>query len=133
MYSTRTNHGILQDITQDKTRLPYLKLTEGYPSASIYVWCNRQTEVIELRVEDPAEYLNAVNQLHAFTETEMEYTDIRTYRAIRRCVCVEEDAVFHIMDVFNLYSILPIIHRGGGEYYNFIAFNHRDLGLTGDP
>ena len=106
---------------------PYLKLTTDQPSASIYVWCNRQTEVIELRVTNPEEYKDAVNQLHTFTKTTPQYTDQQIYRAIRKCVCIEEDAVLHTMDKFNLYSISPITHRTGWEYYNFIAFNHQDF------
>ncbi|MBN2333978.1 helix-turn-helix domain-containing protein [Candidatus Bathyarchaeota archaeon] len=107
---------------------PYLRLTEDYPSASIYVWCNRETEVLELKVGDDSEYDAAVDALYEFVEALTEVRgDGESLTVIRRCVCLDEDSVLSCLDEFNLYPLSPVVHREGWEHYHFIAFDHGDV------
>ena len=43
----------------------FIDLTRRFPSASIFIWCNRENDVIEIVVRNPEEYPLVVEEIQA--------------------------------------------------------------------
>ena len=55
----------------------FIDLTRRFPSASVFIWCNRENDVIEIVVRNPEEYPLVVEEIHtrAIEDVIEEITD----------------------------------------------------------
>ena len=107
---------------------PFSRVTEKYPSSCLYIWCNRESEVMEFRLGDPSDREAAARDLRALSEPVGESWDEEGVLIMTtRCTCDPEDSVLPHVDACNLFCLSPVVHRDGWEYYELIAFDHRDL------
>jgi len=94
----------------------------------MFVWCNREHEVIEMIVEKQEEYSAIMKEMSKIGGLVEESSDHHKVHLItRKCFCTMENSVGKNIDSFNLLHVLPVIYEQGWEYYRIIAFRHQDL------
>jgi hypothetical protein len=52
-------------MTRSKGESTFIDLTRRFPSASVFIWCNRENDVIEIVVRNPEEYSLVIKEIHA--------------------------------------------------------------------
>lgn len=106
----------------------FSKVVEKYPSSRLYLWCNRENEVIEFRLSDPSDRVDAARDLRELGEPISESWDGEGILMMTTCcTCNPQESVLPIMDDCNLFCVSPVVHSEGWEYYELIAFDHGDL------
>ena len=107
---------------------PFGNISRKFPLLKMFVWCNREHEVIELVVEKQEEYLAVMEEISKIGGIVEESSDGYTVHLVtKRCFCTLENSVGRNIDAFNLLHVLPVIYEQGWEYYRVIAFRHEDL------
>lgn len=94
----------------------------------MFVWCNREYEVIEMIAEKQHEYSAAKQELSKIGKIVEETSDRhQVHIVIKTCSCHQENSVTKHIDAFNLLHVSPVIYEQGWEYYRVVAFRHKDL------
>ena len=107
---------------------PFGNISRKFPSAKMFVWCNREHEVLEVIVEKQEEYPAIMEEVSKLGEIIKETSDGHQVHLITKpCSCTTENSVSKNIDDFNILHILPVIYDQGWEYYRLIAFRHEDL------
>ena len=105
---------------------PFNNISGRFPTLKIFVWCNREHEVIEAVVSDTKEYRAVVKALSKIG-AKVKSSDRRKIHLITKCFCTKENSVTKNIDEFDFLHVLPIIHEQGWEYHRLIVFKHADL------
>lgn len=107
---------------------PLGNISRKFPSLKMFVWCNREHEVVEMIVEKQEEYSAIMEEMSKIGGLVEESSDRhRVHLVTRKCFCTTENSVGKNIDSFNLLHVLPVIYERGWEYYRVIAFKHKDL------
>jgi predicted DNA binding protein len=107
---------------------PYCDISKKYPRLKMFDWCNREYDVIELIIDEPAEYSAVIDEISKIKGMVEKSSDLHNaHFFVKKCFCKSEDSVTRILDEFDLLQISPIIYRHGWEYYRVIVFRHEDL------
>jgi predicted DNA binding protein len=123
----------LFDIALKMTNLStssFIDLTRRFPSASVFIWCNRENDVIEIVVRNPEEYplvLEEIRALHIKDVMEEIVDEQRLYLNVHRCNCMKEDTIVRHIGELNILNIFPNMIENGWAYHRLIVFKHRDL------
>ncbi len=107
---------------------PFGNISRKFPSLKMFVWCNREHEVIEMIVENREAYsavMEAISELPGLIEESSDQHDI--HLVTKKCYCTTENSVGKNIDELNLLHVLPVAYEEGWEYYRVIAFRHEDL------
>lgn len=110
-----------------RARGDFTEITGRFPSASIYLWCNRESDVSEVRVEDPEEARLVADALREAGEAATETSEGRLLIVDERCTCTHENSVHPHMDDLNLVRLSPVVYHAGQETHQFVALHHEDL------
>lgn len=105
-------------------------LTRRFPSTSVYIWCNREKDVMEVIVRDPEEYPLVTEQLRRRSilgVIEEVSDDRRLYLRVHECHCMKEDTIVRHIGELDILNIFPNIIEGGWAYHRLIVFRHEDL------
>ena len=107
---------------------PFGNISRKFPSLKMFVWCNRENEVIEMIVEKRKEYSAVMEEISKIGGIIEESSDRhKVHLVTKKCFCTMENSVSKNIDAFNLLHVLPVIYEQGWEYYRVIAFRHEDL------
>lgn len=107
---------------------PFGNISRRFPSLKMFVWCNREHEVIEIVVENEEQYRTVLEQLQKIGGIIEESSDNgKVHLITKKCVCNLENSVGKNIDEFNLLHISPVIYKQGWEYFRLVAFKHEDL------
>lgn len=107
---------------------PFGNISRKFPSLKMFVWCNREHEVIEVIVEEQEEYSAVIEQVSQLGGIIEEASDShRVHLITKPCCCTVENSVSKNIDDFNLLHVSPVVYEQGWEYYRLIAFRHEDL------
>ena len=107
---------------------PFGNISRRFPSLKMFVWCNREHEVVEVIVEKLEEYSVVMEEISKIGGIIEEASDRHKVHLItKRCFCTMENSVGKNIDAFNLLHVSPVIYKQGWEYYRAIAFRHEDL------
>jgi len=107
---------------------PFGNISRKFPSLKMFVWCNREYEVIEVIVEKPEEYLAVMDELSKIGGIVDESSDRdRVHIVTKRCFCTSENSVGKNIDALDLLHVSPVVYERGWEYFRVIAFRHEDL------
>ena len=113
------------------TRDSYLlNMTRKFPSLKLFIWCNKEHDVIEAIVSDPEDYPLVIEDMRRadFAGNVEESTDNYSfYMIIHDCHCMLEDTMIRHIGKLNLLHVWPTAVRKGWEYHRIIAFRHEDL------
>jgi hypothetical protein len=110
----------------------FMDLTRRFPSASVFIWCNRENDVIEVVVRNPEEYPLVVEEIHVqrarIKDIMEEISDEqRLYLNLHRCDCMKSDTIVRHIGKLNILNIFPNMLENGWAYHRLIVFRHKDL------
>jgi predicted DNA binding protein len=108
----------------------FTDLTRRFPSASVFIWCNRETDVMEIVVRNPEEYPLVVEQIQASHNRDVmeEIVDEqRLYLNVSECHCMKQDTIVRHIGKLNILNIFPNMIENGWVYHRLIVFKHEDL------
>jgi len=107
---------------------PFGNISRKFPSLKMFVWCNREHEVIEVVVEKPEEYNAVMKEISKMDGLIEEISDgYKIHLITKECFCNLENSIGKNIDTFNLLHVLPVAYAQGWEYYRIIAFKHEDV------
>jgi predicted DNA binding protein len=94
----------------------------------MFMWCNREHEVLEVIVDKPEEYPAIIEALSRIGGIIEESSDRHNVHIITRtCSCDLKNSVSKHMDQFNILQVSPVVYDQGWEYYRLIVFRHEEL------
>ena len=108
----------------------FIDLTRRFPSASVFIWCNRENDVLEVVVRNPEEYPLVVEEIragHVKDVIEEIVDEQRLYLNVSVCQCMKQDTIVRHIGKLNILNIFPNMIENGWAYYRLIVFRHRDL------
>jgi len=107
---------------------PFCAISRKFPSLRMFVWCNREYEVIELITEKQEEYSAITREFSRIAGIVEESSDCGNVHLITKtCSCTAENSVGKVIDSFDLLEVSPSVYEKGWEYYRVIAFRHKDV------
>jgi hypothetical protein len=107
---------------------PFGNLSRKFPSARMFLWCNRTHEVVELRVSEPSQYREMHKALERLPGVLNRSSDTRNIHVItKKCYCTTKNSVTRKLDAHDMLPLMPVAYEGGWEHYHAIAFSYRDF------
>jgi len=107
---------------------PFCDISRKFPSMRMFVWCNREHDIIEVIAEKPEEYLVATKELYKIPDIVEESSDRGNIHLITKtCSCEKENSVTRVIDSFNLLHVSPAVIEKGWEYYRVVAFRQKEV------
>jgi predicted DNA binding protein len=108
----------------------FIDLTRKFPSASVFIWCNRENDVIEIVVRKPEEYplvVEEIQAVHIRNVMEEIADEHRLYLNVHACNCMNENTIVRHIGGLNILNIFPNMIESGWAYHRLIVFKHSDL------
>jgi predicted DNA binding protein len=108
----------------------FTDLTRRFPSASVFIWCNRETDVMEIVIRNPEEYPLVVEEIrttHNRHVMEEIVDEQRLYLNVSECHCMKQDTIVRHIGKLNILNIFPNMIENGWAYHRLIVFRHEDL------
>lgn len=105
-------------------------LTRRFPSASVFIWCNRENDVVEVVVRNPEDYPLVVEEIRAkpIIDVIEEITDDhRLYLSVSECHCMKQDTIVRHIGELDILNIFPNMIENGWVYHRLIVFKHEDF------
>lgn len=118
--------------THSQDQSIFTDLTRKFPSASVFIWCNRENDVIEIVVRNPEEYPLVMEEIHGLRSRILDVIeeitdDQRLYLNLHRCHCMSHDTIVRHIGKLNILNIFPNMIENGWVYHRLIVFRHKDL------
>jgi predicted DNA binding protein len=118
--------------THSSDSVLFTDLTRKFPSASVFIWCNRENDVIEIIVRNPEDYplvMREIQALRASFEGVIEEIadEQRLYLNMHECHCMKHDTIVRHIGELNILNIFPNMIENGWVYHRLIVFRHKDL------
>jgi len=108
---------------------PFGNISRKFTDLKMFVWCNREHEVVEVIVGNEGEYSAVMKQLSKLKGIIKESSNgDKVHLVTKECHCTLENSVGRNIDACNLLHVLPAVYDKGWEYYRIIAFRHSDIG-----
>jgi predicted DNA binding protein len=108
----------------------FLDLTRRFPSISVYVWCNKKNDVVEVIVRNQEEYQLIVKEIRASSTIgviEETADNRRLYLSVHECHCMKQDTIVRHIDELDILNVFPNMVENGWGYHRLIVFRHQDL------
>jgi predicted DNA binding protein len=118
--------------TRSHAQSTFMDLTRKFPSASVFIWCNRENDVIEIVVRNPEEYPLVMEEIRTLRDSvkdviEEIVDERRLYLNVHKCHCMKEDTIVRHIGKLNILNIFPNMIENGWAYHRLIVFRHKDL------
>ncbi len=116
--------------TRPHSQSSFEDLTRRFQSASVFIWCNRENDVIEIVVRNPEDYPLVVKEIqaaHIMDVMEEIADEQRLYLNVHRCHCMNHDTIVRHIGKLNILNIFPNMIENGWAYHRLIVFRHEDL------
>jgi predicted DNA binding protein len=116
-----------------KVALPnsfFAEITRRFPSLSVFIWCNRENDVIEVVVRNPEEYPLVMKEISLCSIMDVieEISDERRlYLSVHKCHCMKQDTIVRHIGKLDILNIFPNVIENGWTYHRLIVFKHKDL------
>lgn len=108
----------------------FTNLTRRFPSASVFIWCNRENDVIEVVVRNPEDYpivLEEIRRHPIMGVIEEIADDHRLYLNVHECHCMKQNTIVKHIGELDILNIFPNMIEHGWAYHRLIVFRHKDL------
>jgi len=103
-------------------------ISKKFPTMKMFMWCNRDHEIIEVIVKSSKDYPAIVEELSRTVDVvEKSFDETKLHLITAKCKCTLENSVIKNIDATNLLHLSPVIYDKGWEYYRVIAFHHKDI------
>jgi len=108
----------------------FIDLSRRFPSAKIFIWCNRETDVLEVIVKNPEDFPLVVEEIRANPSLgilEETSDDRRLYLNVNECHCMRGDTIVRHIGTLDVLNIFPNMIENGWVYHRLIMFRHEDF------
>jgi predicted DNA binding protein len=108
----------------------FIDLTRRFPSTSIFIWCNRENDVIEVVARNPEEYplvVAEIQKLHIKDVIEDIAEEQRLFLNVHVCHCMQQNTIVRHIGKLNILNIFPNMIENGWSYNRLIVFKHEDF------
>ena len=108
----------------------FINLSRRFPSAKIFIWCNKEKDVVEVFVKDPEDYPLVMKEIHdhpMLGVLEESSDDRRFYLNVAECHCMNQDTIVRHIGELNILNVFPNMIENGWGYHRLIVFRHEDL------
>ncbi len=110
----------------------FLNLTRRFPSMKMFIWCNREHDVIEAIVGNAEDFQPIVEEIKSSDIpgiVDESSDNQRIHMILHECSCMMEDTIIHHIGDLDLLHVFSTILDSGWEFHRIIAFRHEDLGI----
>jgi predicted DNA binding protein len=117
-------------VTRTRGQSFFIDLTRKFPSTSVFIWCNRENDVLEIVVRNPEVYhfvMEEIREYPIMDVIEEISDDRRLYLSVHECHCMNQDTIVRHIGKLNILNIFPNMIENGWAYYRLIVFRHKDL------
>lgn len=93
-----------------------IDLSLRFPSAKIFIWCNREHDVLEVIVENSEDYPFVLEQIRArpiMGILEEVSDDRRIYLNVTECHCMNRDTIVRHIGELDILNIFPNMIENG--------------------
>lgn len=114
-----------------KTDSFYRDVTQRYPSAKMYTWCNNNNDIIEIFVEKKNEYEKVVEEIrsHELDGLLEDSSDTqKIHLMVTNCNCNLAQSIWRYIGDLHILKIQPTVVEKGWEYHRTVIFRHDDFG-----
>ena len=108
----------------------YADITRRFPSMSVFVWCNRENDVVEVIVRNPEDYALVMDEFrtHPWMGVIEEVSDNRRlYLNVSECHCMKQDTIVRHIGELDILNVFPNVIENGWSYHRLMVFRHKDL------
>jgi predicted DNA binding protein len=108
----------------------WIDLTRRFPSTSVFIWCNKENDVVEVVVRNPEDYPLVVKEIRATSIADVieEISDDqRLYLNVHECHCMKQNTIVRHIGELDILNIFPNMVENGWAYHRLIAFRHGDF------
>lgn len=108
----------------------WIDLTRRFPSASVFIWCNSENDVIEIVVRNPDDYPVVMEEVQAhpiMNAMDEVSDDRRLYLNVSECHCMEHNTIVRHIGKLSIINIFPNMIENGWTYHRLIVLKHEDL------
>ena len=119
-----TLHEVVLRVTFDSF---FTRLTRRFPSTKVFIWCNRENDVIELTVGNPEEYPLVMEEMgrSSISDIVEESTDDRRLCVIvHHCHCMMNNTIVRHIGTLDVLNVFPNMIENGWVYHRLIVFRH---------
>lgn len=105
-------------------------MTRRFPSLKMFIWCNKEHDVIEVIVKNEEDYPLVMEQMRKceiLGIVEESSDDQRFYLMVHKCNCMMENTMAKHIGTLDLLHVFPVILEKGWQYHRIIAFRHEDF------
>lgn len=111
------------------------QLSDKFPSARISLWCNNDTDILEIEADGVESFEGLQKELSSVSKARRSKIISKTYcqdkfqLVARTCACGGEGTIpiSPVIEGHNFMEIPPIIFMGGWEYHRLVGFDDADL------
>jgi len=107
----------------------YCDVTQRYPSAKMYTWCNNNNDIIEILVEKRNEYEKVVEEMRSHERDGLleESSDTqKIHMMVTNCDCNIAQSIWSHLGDLHILKIQPTVVEKGWEYHRTVVFLHED-------
>lgn len=108
----------------------WIDLTRRFPSTSVFIWCNKENDVVEVVVRNPEDYPLVVKEIRATSIADVieEISDDqRLYLNVHECHCMKQNTIVRHIGELDILNIFPNMVENGWAYHRIIVFRHADF------
>jgi len=108
----------------------FVDLSRRFPSAKIFIWCNREKDVLEIFVKNPEDYalvMKEIRERPILGVLEESSDDRKFYLNVNECHCMNQDTIVRHIGELDILNVFPNIIENGWAYHRLIVFRHKDL------
>jgi hypothetical protein len=108
-----------------------VNLSRRFPSTTVYVWCNRENDILEIIARNPEEYPLVMEEIRAqipnWRALDEVSDDRRLYLNVTQCHCMNQNTIVRHIGKLDILNVFPNIIENGWVYHRLIVFRHQDL------
>ncbi len=107
-----------------------IDLTRRFPSTKIFIWCNKQNDVVEVIVKNPDEYplvMEEIRKCSILGVVEESQDNSEICMIVHECHCMVEDTIVRHIGELDILNVFPNVIENGWVYHRIIAFRHEDF------
>jgi len=96
----------------------------------IFIWCNREKDVVEIIVKNPEDYPLVMREVTAHPVLgvlEESSDNHRLYLSVSECHCMNQDTIVRHIGELDILNVFPNMIEDGWVYYRLVVFRHKDL------
>lgn len=108
----------------------YCELSRKYPSSKLFLWSDKENDVIEVTVDDPEDFnpiVDEIKQRHPNEVLEESNEKHKAILIVRNCCCSSENSFINQIGSLTILNLYPAILENGWWHHRSIFLRHEDF------